>query len=416
VYEDDSFFGAKALGDGDEESGQSMEADTVWVRAHELEMFGGETPHLFEGEIEPSDLCQGAVGDCWLVAALASASEHPDSVRSLFQVREYNPRGRYKVKIYDPLLKKFVYITVDDRIPCKKGTKKPRFMSPNGKELWAIMIEKAYAKWAGSYSKLDGGFVLWLWHSMTGDNVFQMSKNDDGSWYREDMVILDEKDDKRACGFRKTKETFTSDDIWTLLKKYDEQKALLSGSIGKTQYGQFSGPNGEQLLEGEGLAAGHAYSILAAVDVTNTPQVGLGDLKVDVDITGNAKHHKLLKLRNPWGTFEWKGDWSDKSKLWKENPHIAKKLEFEDSDDGCFWMSYEDFSGVYTRINVCDRTTTGDASLDTREDMGTCGLWAGCICGCAEYWLLCKGFRNLYFGHKSTTETLDTREKRCFCC
>jgi len=26
--------------------------------------------------------------------------------------------------------------------------------------------------------------------------------------------------------------------------------------------------------------------------------------------------HKLVKLRNPWGGGEWKGDWSDESYLW----------------------------------------------------------------------------------------------------
>ena len=24
----------------------------------------------------------------------------------------------------------------------------------------------------------------------------------------------------------------------------------------------------------------------------------------------------ILKLRNPWGKLEWKGDWSDSSSLW----------------------------------------------------------------------------------------------------
>lgn len=135
-YEDETFFGASALGDHSEHSQQTakqMEKDTDWVRAHELDAFKGKRPQLFEGKIEPDDLCQGAVGDCWLVAAMACASEHPDCIRNLFSaVKEYNPRGLYKVKIYDPVNKKFVKVTVDDRIPCKKGTKVPRFMSPNG--------------------------------------------------------------------------------------------------------------------------------------------------------------------------------------------------------------------------------------------------------------------------------------------
>jgi hypothetical protein len=72
VYEDKQFAGLKALGDhskggaGDGETAKEMEKGTDWVRAHELDAFEGKRPQLFEGEIEPSDLCQGAVGD-WYV-------------------------------------------------------------------------------------------------------------------------------------------------------------------------------------------------------------------------------------------------------------------------------------------------------------------------------------------------------------
>ena len=134
-----------------------------------LLLFCLQRPQLFEGAIEPNDLCQGAVGDCWLVAAFACASEFPHVIRRMFQTREYNSRGKYRVKIYDPQAEKFVIVTVDDRIPCQKGTRRPMFMSPNGNELWAIILEKAYAKFCGSYHNLSGGFTLWGWQSMTGD-------------------------------------------------------------------------------------------------------------------------------------------------------------------------------------------------------------------------------------------------------
>ena len=39
-----------------------------WVRAKDL----AEPPALFSS-VEPADACQGALGDCWLIAALAGA-------------------------------------------------------------------------------------------------------------------------------------------------------------------------------------------------------------------------------------------------------------------------------------------------------------------------------------------------------
>ena len=167
-YEDDDFMGSSALGDHDDQTGKEMERNTDWIRAGELKAFHGKTPQLFEGDIEPNDLCQGAVGDCWLVAAFACASEFPDVVRHMFLTKEYNPRGLYKVRIFHPLEEKWVVVTIDDRIPCPKGTKSPHFMKPNGNEMWAILLEKAYAKLCGSYAAISGGFVLWGWLSMTG--------------------------------------------------------------------------------------------------------------------------------------------------------------------------------------------------------------------------------------------------------
>ena len=40
--------------------------DCEWVRAKDL----AERPALFS-TVEPADACQGALGDCWLIAALA---------------------------------------------------------------------------------------------------------------------------------------------------------------------------------------------------------------------------------------------------------------------------------------------------------------------------------------------------------
>lgn len=59
----------------------------------------------------------------------------------------------------------------------------------------------------------------------------------------------------------------------------------------------------------------------------------------------------MLKLRNPWGNFEWNGDWSDSSNLW--TPETRKMYRVEESDDGIFWMSFEDFCKNLTSVGIC---------------------------------------------------------------
>ena len=61
------------------------------------------------------------------------------------------------MKLYDPEAQDWVVITVDDTIPVKKGSHEPLYMKMNGKELWAVILEKAFAKFCGTYCSLDGG-------------------------------------------------------------------------------------------------------------------------------------------------------------------------------------------------------------------------------------------------------------------
>ena len=49
-------------------------------------------------------------------------------------------------------------------------------MKPNGVELWAVILEKAFAKHCGSYAALSGGFSAWAWQALTGDHVFTLDK------------------------------------------------------------------------------------------------------------------------------------------------------------------------------------------------------------------------------------------------
>lgn len=104
-----------------------------------------------------------------------------------------------------------------------------------------------------------------------------------------------------------------------------KRKAVLGASIISAK--------GEVKMEDVGLVCGHAYSILKVKEVTGM---------------------KFVQLRNPWGSFEWKGAWSDHSMLWDTYPKVKEKLKYTKSDDGLFWMSFSDFCRHFGRLDgVC---------------------------------------------------------------
>eukprot|EP00455_Lapot_gusevi_P000170 TRINITY_DN10070_c0_g1_i7.p1 TRINITY_DN10070_c0_g1~~TRINITY_DN10070_c0_g1_i7.p1 ORF type:complete len:371 (+),score=73.41 TRINITY_DN10070_c0_g1_i7:336-1448(+) len=87
----------------------------------------------------------------------------------------------------------------------------------------------------------------------------------------------------------------------------------------------------QRIYDGVGLKKNHAYAILGVAQLDDGTQ--------------------LIKLRNPWGSFEWKGDWSDDSDKW--TPQLRRQLNVVNSNDGVFWMSYSDFLQYFRSISVC---------------------------------------------------------------
>ena len=120
-----------------------------------------------------------------------------------------------------------------------------------------------------------------------------------------------------------------------------------------------------------------------------------------------------MKLRNPWGSFEWKGAWSDGSKEWADTPLVKMRLRPKDEDDGSFWMPWDEFLRIFGRLDICDRTTKRDLQLRVNENAGPLGVVLGCLFGCARFFLLCRGLRAIYFGHVSTSETKSAARSCC---
>jgi calpain-15 len=166
-----------SLGEYEGKQGKGAAKSVIWQRGVELSTKPVKQMALFEGGVEPSDIVQGALGDCWLLSAVTILSMKRGAVEACFEEREYNPRGKYNIRLYDDMTDRFTTVTVDDRIPCNEADGRPLFTSPNGDELWVLLLEKAFAKFVGSYANLELGHSLWALRVMTGDAVLKYDRD-----------------------------------------------------------------------------------------------------------------------------------------------------------------------------------------------------------------------------------------------
>lgn len=70
----------------------------------------------------------------------------------------------------------------------------------------------------------------------------------------------------------------------------------------------------------DGLVNNHAYTLLDVINVDGT---------------------KLAKLRNPWSTEGYHGEWSDKDERW--SPELLNRVGHKLANDGVFFMPFYKF-------------------------------------------------------------------------
>mgnify|MGYP006289000415 CR=1 FL=1 len=128
-------------------------------------------------DVEPNDVHQGNLGDCFLLASMAAiARQNPEAIRRM--IRD-NGDGTYTVTLYRnsrPL--RFwqpeytpVEVEVTQEFPAVDG--EPVFAQPGDgggaqQELWTLLVEKAYAQQQGGYGDLEGGWGHTAMSAMTG--------------------------------------------------------------------------------------------------------------------------------------------------------------------------------------------------------------------------------------------------------
>ena len=333
---------------------------TSWMRLSEMTFTDKTNQKKFKptrlfSSISPDDIAQGALGDCWLLAGLATLAERPHLVQNCFLTRSFSPRGKYTLRLYDSKAKRFRNVTIDDHIPIDDAGE-PRFSKIKGNEMYPLLIEKAFAKMRGGYKKLDGGYTLDAMQTITGF----------------------------SGGFFTAKDLKGADPhFFTKLRRLFDSGCILScGSKGKDETLE----RGRESVQGS-IVGGHAYSILGMYEPL---------------LTGEKV--QLLKLRNPWGGFEWQGAWSDKSSKWDEYPGVRVELgRPADVDDGTFFIPYKDWAALFDQVDVLyPSTDVSQLHINVHEECGVaCGPLLGCALGLGRFWCMCQGVYSLWRARSS---------------
>ncbi|XP_076800345.1 calpain-9-like isoform X3 [Clavelina lepadiformis] len=265
-----------------------------WKRPSEI----CDDPELFVGGASRFDIMQGELGDCWLLAAIASLSLNTELLYRIIppeQSFKTDYAGIFHFQFWQ--YGEWVDVIVDDLLPTVNG-RLVFLHSADKNEFWSALLEKAYAKLNGSYEALKGGSTTEAMEDFTG-GVTEM---------------IDLKD--------------APSNLFKVMEKSLKKGALMGCAIDTSSAAQREAklPNG--------LLMGHAYSVTGLETLRNGPQ--------------------LVRVRNPWGQVEWNGAWSDSSSKWNGFPREKKRLDVESSDDGEFWMSFPDFCKNFTKLEICN--------------------------------------------------------------
>lgn len=317
-------------------------APVEWKRAYDL--CGGEgKAQLFAG-VHPNDIAQGILGDCWFLAALAGLAEFEGAIFNLFQDKKVNPDGMYTINIFNATAKVWESVTIDDWIPIRNG--EPLMAKPQGHEMWVLLLEKAFAKWFGSYCQIQGAYCM-VAYMMLVDcgapcKVFTQSMGGRAPFneqvYQAVNCVLNDAKNRNSIGLAPTAQ-IPKDQVWQELKTADASNHVMAAWTGKDAAASAGrGASGEEIAA-DGIVKGHAYSLISAKE-----------------IVADGRAWRCVQLRNPWGAnpaAEYKGELSDTWSQWGSYPELKQALLGDGGKlDGMFWMTFDNFVARYSDCGI----------------------------------------------------------------
>ncbi|KAK8876324.1 hypothetical protein M9Y10_006522 [Tritrichomonas musculus] len=319
-----------------------IDNDKTILEEHDWRRIEDQYHILFEN-ISPEGVTQGKLGDCYFIASLIYTARNKNFVKSLFHPKSSLEYG--VALVYFNFLGEKIPVIVDTQVPYyPQNTTSPLFSSPRTNEdsCWFVLVEKAFAKACGGYCFIESGQTHFGMRVLLDQFPVALSNIED---------IIPESTIKAKKGKIDQK-----GEIFKEMIKLKKKNAMIGSDIKITN---FPNMTKEDFKKATGLITEHAYQIL--------------DIR-------EAEKKRFLKVQNPWGKFEWTGDYSDDSDKWTES--LKKELGYMNEDDGTFWMVLEDFLKYFKSLdyslpdekgwkkqNVCGKI---DGYLDGRSPCTNC--------------------------------------------
>ena len=255
-------------------------ADKIW----------GEEISIFGETISENDIKLGMVKDAYFVAAIKALIQFPSIIIQLFKTMTF-PKDDSGIQIFLKIEGVWTIYVIDNYFPVSKETGETIFCDSPTKNLWAILLEKAWAKANFGYGNIVKGLTSEVFDAFTPFITIPINVP------KED-----------------------SESLWESLKVVEKNNCIMTATV----------KEGTPGLEDVGLIKNYSFIFVSINEKDNI---------------------KMVKMWNPFEEGAWKGDYCFQSEKWTEE--LRKKFEYtEMPEDGTFYITFDNLRQFFRLINI----------------------------------------------------------------